>query len=506
MGVGSGESLLVIEDLGTVPFDEAMEVQERIHDEVRRGLRPDTLLILEHPHVFTLGRAADESFVRSLIGPDGGEVPLRRVGRGGQVTYHGPGQVVLYPIMNLRRHALGVERYVWLLEQIVIEALAEIGLPAGRKDGFRGVWVGERKIASIGIGVSHGVSKHGVALNVETDLRYFRCIEPCGIAGVEMTSVCRELGGVGLTPRVRELLRRSFLRVMRLRLLRHPAWIRARARHDGKASEVEMRLARLGLRTVCEDARCPNVGECWANGEVSFLLLGEVCTRRCGFCAIAHGVGLPPDPTEPLRVARAVRELGLTHVVLTSVNRDDLSDGGAGHFAETARSIKELCPTTSVEVLVPDFGGEESSLARVLEAPIEVFAHNVETVPRLYKHARPGASYRRSLFVLSTAARSGRVKVVKSGLMLGLGERRPEVTATMEDLKRAGCNALTIGQYLSPTPESLPVERYLLPAEFESLREEGLAMGFCEVAASPLTRSSYRAGEQLRALLSRGPL
>ena len=274
---------------------------------------------------------------------------------------------------------------------------------------------------------------------------------------------------------------------------RHPPWLRVRAPGGPGFAETTRTVRELGLHTVCEEARCPNVGECWGHRTATFMLLGDTCTRNCGFCAVTHGRPLAVDPEEPGRVAIGVARLGLQHVVVTSVDRDDLPDGGAAHFAATARAIRERVPACRVEVLVPDFKGRLASVAEVAGAPIDVFNHNVETVPRLYRRARAGAGYDRSLAVLA-AARSARPGLLtKSGLMLGLGETEDELLHVFEDLRQVGCDVLTLGQYLRPSAEQLPVERYVPPDEFVALRQRAVALGFRHVEAGPLVRSSYHA-------------
>jgi lipoic acid synthetase len=256
------------------------------------------------------------------------------------------------------------------------------------------------------------------------------------------------------------------------------------------------------LASVCEEARCPNRGECWSKGHVTFMLLGRVCTRACRFCAVETGLpASPPDPQEPHRVARSVARLALTHVVLTSVNRDDLPDGGAGQFAATLRAIRSEREKTSTEVLTPDFRGDLGAVATVCDAAPDVFNHNVETIPRLYRSARPGASFRRSLAVLSEAKRLRPDALVKSGFMLGLGERPEEVSELLCVLRATGVDSVTIGQYLRPSLAHLPVVRYWKPNEFDALSDEARALGFRQVASGPLVRSSFnavRAFEDLR--------
>ena len=274
---------------------------------------------------------------------------------------------------------------------------------------------------------------------------------------------------------------------------RHPPWLKVRAPGGPSFSETRAAVKELGLHTVCEEAHCPNIGECWGHKTATFMLLGDTCTRNCGFCAVAHGRPLVVDPEEPNRVSVAVARLGLRHVVVTSVNRDDLPDGGAAHFAATARAVKARLPACRVEVLVPDFRGRLESVATVVAAPIDVFNHNIETVPRLYKRVRPGAAYDRSLAVLNAARRAHADFVTKAGLMLGLGEREDELISVFADLRLVGCEVLTLGQYLRPSAEHLPVERYVPPEEFAALGKCARALGFRHVEAGPLVRSSYHA-------------
>jgi len=274
---------------------------------------------------------------------------------------------------------------------------------------------------------------------------------------------------------------------------RHPPWLKVRAPGGPGFAETMATVREMGLHTVCQEARCPNIGECWGHKTATFMLLGDTCTRNCGFCAVTHGRPLAVDPGEPLRVASAVARLGLGHVVVTSVNRDDLPDGGAAHFAGTARAIKRLQPACRVEVLVPDFQGNLASVAEVVASPIDVFNHNLETVPRLYRRVRAGARYARSLAVLDAARRGRDGLLTKTGLMLGLGETQEELASVFRDLRSIGCDILTLGQYLQPSGEHLPVERYLPPEEFVALGAEALALGFRHVEAGPLVRSSYHA-------------
>jgi len=279
---------------------------------------------------------------------------------------------------------------------------------------------------------------------------------------------------------------------------RKPAWIRARAPNSPEVARLKAVLRDAALHTVCEEAACPNIGECFAHGTATFMILGNVCTRCCPFCDVAHGKPRPPDPGEPLNLARTIAAMGLRHVVVTSVDRDDLPDRGAGHFAACIRAIRDHSPGTVVEVLVPDFRNRVDSALEILgDAPPDVFNHNLETVPRLYGLARPGAVYAESLALLRHFNTRHPHIPAKSGLMLGLGEERHEVLQVMEDLLAHGCRMLTLGQYLQPTRDHLPVARYVTPQEFEEFGALGREMGFTHVASGPMVRSSYHADKQI---------
>ncbi len=275
-----------------------------------------------------------------------------------------------------------------------------------------------------------------------------------------------------------------------------PPWLTVRAPSGGRVEKVTGVLGRHGLVTVCREARCPNVGECWGEGTATVLVLGEICTRGCSFCSVRPGTPDPPDRSEPTRVAAAAAELGWTHLVVTSVTRDDLPDGGAEHFAAVVEALRALSPPPSVELLVPDFAGSEESVRTVVEAGPDILAHNLETVPRLYPSVRPGASYERSLELLRRSREFDPSLTVKSGLMVGLGERRDEVIAVLEDLFRTGCRSVTVGQYLPPSRHHPRVSRYVTPEEFDELADSARRIGFDRVASGPLVRSSYRAGKE----------
>jgi lipoic acid synthetase len=286
--------------------------------------------------------------------------------------------------------------------------------------------------------------------------------------------------------------------------LKKPDWIRVRAGNSAaRFGEVKGILREHGLHTVCEEATCPNIGECFGKGTATFMILGDLCTRRCPFCDVGHGVPLPPDPAEPDKLAATVAALRLRYVVVTSVDRDDLRDGGAGHFAACIRAIRAAAPTTAIEILVPDFRGRlEIALDLLAAAPPDVMNHNLETVPRLYRQARPGADYAHSLKLLQDFRQRLPEIPTKSGLMVGLGETDEEILEVMRDLRAHDVEMLTIGQYLAPSGHHLPVTRYVHPETFEMYAEAAAQMGFSHCASAPLVRSSYRADRQAEDALS----
>jgi lipoic acid synthetase len=538
-----GQGPLRVRWLGTVAYVDAHALQRALF--ARTG--EDYLLLLEHPHVYTLGVRGNPRHV--LDDPESVGAELVSVDRGGDVTYHGPGQLVGYPIISVPAEPGATARYVRSVEQAVIDALSDLGLPgAGRLPGYPGVWLDPggpeaRKICAVGVRLSRGRSMHGFALNVAPDLRYFKRIVPCGIPDKPVTSLeaeglrpsmaevvdavaarvpeqlapGRPLDRQGVAPRAPSAGRREHaapgaaragrpgaLSRQRDRLVlagaepavgplgqRKPPWLRAAARIGPAYLRLKRTVCQLELVTVCEEAGCPNIFECWADGTATFMVNGARCTRSCGFCLVDTSRPLAPDPGEPERVAEAVARMGLAHAVVTAVARDDLEDGGASGFAATVAAIRRRCPGTSVELLVPDCRGSEAALAVLFEARPEVFNHNLETVARLQGAVRPQASYARSLSVLARAKEAG--LVTKSGLILGLGERDDEVRGALVDLRSVGVDVVTLGQYLRPSSAHLPVARWWRPEEFEELAGVGRDLGFRFVQASPLTRSSYHA-------------
>jgi len=541
--------------LGSVPYAEAADLQRALH----ARSNDDTLLLLEHPHVYTLGTRADPGHV--LVPPASVGADLVQTDRGGDVTYHGPGQLVGYPIVSLTEWRAGgydVVAYVRRIEDVLIEALADLGVRGARDPGYTGVWVDGAKIAAIGVRVARGRTRHGFAINVDPDLTMFDHIVPCGIPDRAVTS----LGRLGVTADMRAVVDavvRAFVRhfpsdvverqdvVWRhtpddlsaftvaamtdggsapdpspaatiavptppvpatpVRLLgrlaeagvepattsdfRRPEWMKVRA-DLGEGYRSTQRLMRsLALNTVCEEAACPNIYECWADRTATFMILGDRCTRACGFCLVDTRKPGPLDPEEPERVAEAVATLGLAHTVITCVARDDLPDGGAAAFAATIRAVRRRSPETRVEVLVSDGRGEADSFATIAAARPDVLNHNLETVARLQRAARPSAGYARSLTLLARSKDAG--LVTKSGIILGMGETEPEVRGALADLRAVGVDIVTIGQYLRPSVRHLPVDRWWHPDEFAAIGSYAESLGFAHVEAGPLVRSSYHA-------------
>ncbi len=546
--------MLRVRWIGRVAYREVLAVQTALFEHGRE----QHLLLLEHPHVFTYGPRAE---LEKNLKCDPAEVgaDFVAVKRGGDITYHGPGQLVGYPILNLE-NAIGATAHVCSVEQLVIDALTELGVKnAGRLSGFAGVWLDadndrRRKISAIGVRLAHGRTMHGFALNVDPDMTYMRQhIVPCGVAEYPVTSLKEEGIDVSMQDVVKIVSRLAIERwgggeaeqqevawVHRpedlsrfsrgegpgepVRMLgrladagvdggvdlseRKPEWLRPKVQIGTEVLKIKRTLSELKLVTVCEEAGCPNLSECWKDGTATFMVLGERCTRACGFCLVDTRKPELPEADEPQRVAEAVASMGLTHAVLTMVARDDLTDGGFAHVAECVQAIRERNPLTRIETLVSDAKGDVASLQLLFDARPDVFNHNIETVARLQRAVRPSAGYARSLGVLSAAKAAG--LVVKSGLVLGMGETSEEVDGCLADLAGIGVNIVTIGQYLRPTTHHTPVARWIHPDEFTRWKQVGESLGIGHVESSPLTRSSYHAkqsadaaGEAVPVTLSR---
>jgi lipoic acid synthetase len=527
--------------LGRVRYRDAHALQHGLF----RHSSDDYLLLLEHPHVYTSGVRGRAEHV--LVDPASVGAELVKADRGGDVTYHGPGQLVGYPILSVPIGPGSIPDHVHRVEELVILTLEELGLAdVGRLPEYPGVWVGvssanPRKICAIGTRASRGRTMHGFALNVAPDMSMFAHIIPCGIADRPVTSLKDEGIDVGMDVVVgtvtrlaasvfaREGLEREIewqsadapepvalettapTRSIDRRLAkagvdssvavkiqsRKPDWLRVEAKMGDDYLKLRKTMRTLDLVTVCEEAGCPNIYECWADGTATFMINGDRCTRACGFCLIDTQHPLPLDPIETDRVARAVEQMGLAYAVVTTVTRDDLDDGGAKAMAETIRAIRRRSPNTQIEVLISDCKGDERDLQTIFDARPDVLNHNLETVLRLQRAVRPSASYACSLAVLARAKASG--LVTKSGIILGMGEREEEVVVALEDLAAIDLDIVTMGQYLRPSAAHVPVARYWSPEDFDAIRHTARQMGFAHVEASPLTRSSYHARQALNA-------
>ncbi len=527
----------------------------------------DHLLLLEHDHVVTLSKRTPREHL--LVDVESMGATVATTDRGGDITYHGPGQLVGYPILTVPGKRGGgmadTASYVEGIEQLLLDVLADLGVEAGRLARHNGVWIDPdgirpRKIAAIGVRITRGRSMHGFSLNVDPDLSWFSRIVPCGITDKGVTSLAAEGVDVSMREVVDLVVAKAAARWGRgqaidradvawrvpaedlapftrgegagtpvgrqgigygeqadgtsVRLLgrlaeagvsedpvrlksRKPEWMRVPLDTGPTYREIKKTMRELDLVTVCEEAGCPNISECWNDGTATFMILGERCTRACGFCLVDTRKPIAVDPAEPARVAEAVDRMGLAHAVVTMVARDDLPDGGAAAVAGTVHAIRTRVPACRVEVLVSDFKGNADSLQTVFDARPDVFNHNIETVARLQRAVRPSASYARSLSVLARAKRAG--LVTKSSIIVGMGETDDEVTQTMSDLSAIGVDIVTIGQYLRPTSHHLPVANWWKPSVFDDWKCKGEAMGIGHVESSPLTRSSYHAREAAEA-------
>jgi lipoic acid synthetase len=538
--------------LGRVPYAEALAVQEALF----RGRTEQHLLLLEHPHVFTYGPRSDLDH-NLHCDPTAVGAELVAVSRGGDITYHGPGQLVGYPIITVA-NKLDAAGHVNNVEQVVIDTLAAFGVSAGRLTEYPGVWVdaagpNPRKICAIGVRLKAGRTMHGFALNVATDMTYLReHIVACGIGDRPVTSLREEGVDVEMRDVVDVLARIAGERWGQRRMerqdvawrhrpddlslfsrgagpgevvrpdrhaepvrltsrladagvsqglsisTRKPEWLRPKVHHTAPVLDLKRTIRSLGLVTVCEDAGCPNLSECWADGTATFMVLGDRCTRACGFCLVDTRRPEAPAADEPQRVAEAIDRMALDHVVLTMVARDDLADGGMAHVAACVDAIRQRRPHASVETLISDARGDGTALATLFASRPDVMNHNVETVARLQRAVRPSAAYARSLSVLARSKAAG--LVTKSGFMVGLGERDDEIEGLLADLAAIGVDIVTIGQYLRPTSHHIPVDRWVPPARFSDWASLGESLGIGHVEASPLTRSSYHARQAVSAL------
>ena len=527
--------------LGNLPYSEALILQKGLKESVAGEHNPyDYLLLLEHNNVITIGRTGDTNNL--LLDSDELEkkgIEFFETDRGGDVTFHGKGQLIGYPIMRLQ-DPKKVIPFVRSLEQTIIKTLGSFDIEAFSKEDDTGVWTSEGKIASIGVKVSKWTTYHGFALNIFDKLEGFDFINPCGNQEEKIASVhtfnteisfddvvnkitetfTAEFGyeDVGIqmsqfTPtqlkkqkkhEIDEMLDKGVFQknnnlvpITIKGLLpnepERPEWMKVKANLGKDYRDLKNLISEKKLNTVCEEASCPNIYECWSMGTATFMIMGDTCTRACGFCDVNTGKPNDLDELEPLRVAESVMTMGLTHAVITSVNRDDLLDGGSQFFAQTINEVKRLNPSTSVEVLIPDFKGDKGAIDNIIEASPEVLNHNLETVPRLQREIRTAASYGRSLSLLQYAKESAFLGKTKTGLIVGMGEEFEEVIAVLEDLSQINVDIVTIGQYLRPTAKHRPIHRYVDKEEFIKYKSIGESFGIPHIESGPLVRSSYHA-------------
>ncbi len=539
----TGNPLLRTRWLGRLPYAEAWDLQRGIHDGRARGRTADDyLLLVEHPPVFTIGRNGDGANLvsgREAAVAAGAEV--FDVDRGGDITFHGPGQLVGYPIVRLPE-AKRIVPYVRSLERALIATLAAFGVKGWAEEGYTGVWTEKGKVAAIGVRVSRQVTMHGFALNLDPDMEFFSMMNPCGITDRPVTTLSELVGRrVTLEEAVEAVIPAfaaefgysevetqlaAFTRRQARQAPDHevdrllaagtfspenrrgepvlingrlpgepprPEWMKVKARMDDDYLQLKKLMRGLSLHTVCEEANCPNIYECWGSGTATLMILGDVCTRACSFCNVNTGKPTEFDVLEPFRAAEAIAAMGLSHAVITSVNRDDLADGGAGIFAQTITETRRRSPGTDIEVLIPDFKGDPEALATLMAARPEVLNHNTETVLRLQRDIRTSANYGRSLALLWRAKQLNPEGLTKSGLIVGMGETEEEVLGALADLRAVGVDIITIGQYLRPTARHRPIHRYVHPDEFQRYKAFGESIGLPHVESGPLVRSSYHA-------------
>jgi len=509
-----------------IPLEEARKLQEEALQKLLAGgdeTGRHQMLITEHPPTFLLGddvSEADEAAIKDEFGAQESP-PVFRSSQARGVEVFGPGQLAVYLTMDLEHWRRDIDGLVTALEDVLLRVLADFGVAGERQGDGRAIRVpaqGNRPIATLRTRLRRWVATARVTLHTNTDLEPLQTIHAklggSGRAdndyddehehehenmGLPVTMV--QLGmPIERQDAVREAFLHHYEAVLGSRVaiaqreeLRtaKPPWLKARLPHALGTERVSEIIGGQRLHTVCESAHCPNMGECWGHGTATFMINGNICTRSCSFCAVYTGRPQALDRDEPRRVAEAARLMGLQYVVVTSVNRDELSDGGASNFAQTIRLLREQIPGVAIEVLIPDFRGVAAALEAVFATRPDVLNHNIETVERLYRRVRPQARYARSLEVIVQARAAG--LTTKSGIMLGLGEEEEEIERTLRDLHAHGCSIVTIGQYLRPSEKHHPLVRYATPAEFERWRERGLAIGFQTVESGPLVRSSYHA-------------
>ena len=527
--------------LGKLPYSEAYDLQLGLHRSVsQEDSKDDYLLLLEHNNVITSGRSSKEN---NLLVSKG---QLHELGieyfetdRGGDITYHGDGQLIGYPIIRLS-DPKKVIPFVRNLENVIIDSLRKFKIDSFTKEDDTGVWTAKGKIASVGIKVSKWTTYHGFSLNIFDSLDGYQLINPCGKQSEQITSIHQfnpdisfqevaseisdnfakvfgytntDIQFSQFTPRqlkrtkefnIDQMVKDGVFKINQNQIPvtvrgilpsepKRPEWMKVKANLGSDYVSLKNLLSEKKLNTVCEEASCPNIYECWSMGTATFMIMGDVCTRACGFCDVKTGKPGELDLGEPLRVAESVQAMNLTHAVITSVNRDDLEDGGSMFFADTIRAVKDKNSHCDVEVLVPDFKGLRSAIQNIIDASPEVFNHNLETVPRLQREIRTAASYGRSLSLLEYVKKQGFMGKTKTGLIVGMGETKEEVISVLKDLSKIEVDIVTIVQYLSLTAKHRRIDRYATIDEFEDYKIIGESYGIPHVESGPLVRSSYHA-------------
>ena len=527
--------------LGKLPYGEAYILQKGLHSATSQESSPfDYLLLLEHNNVVTIGRSGDINNLlvsKNILNEN--NIEFFETDRGGDITFHGDGQLIGYPIIRLD-DPKKVVPFVRKIENVIIDTLAELSIEAFSKTDDTGVWTKEGKIASIGIKVSKWTTLHGFSLNISENTKGFDFINPCGSSEEHVVSIQQYDETVSFKE-VTEIISRKFVEIFKYEKVdkqfsqftprqlkkkkefhidqlvnngvfnayknsvpitlnssvksepERPEWMKVKANLGKDYLSLKSLIKEKRLNTVCEEASCPNIYECWSMGTATFMIMGDTCTRACGFCDVNTGKPCDLDMDEPYRVAESVKIMGLTHAVITSVNRDDLDDGGSAFFAKTIDEVRLKNNQTSIEVLIPDFKGSKEAIDNIINANPEVLNHNLETVPRLQREIRTAASYGRSLALLQYAKESHFLGKTKTGLIVGMGEEFEEVIAVLKDLSRINIDIVTIGQYLRPTQRHRLIDRYVSEEEFEQYKTIGQELGIPHIESGPLVRSSYHA-------------
>ena len=527
--------------LGKLPYGEAYILQKGLHLATSQEDSPfDYLLLLEHNNVVTIGRSGDINNLlvsKNILNEN--NIEFFETDRGGDITFHGDGQLIGYPIIRLD-DPKKVVPFVRKIENVIIDTLAELSIDAFSKIDDTGVWTKEGKIASIGIKVSKWTTLHGFSLNISENTKGFDFINPCGSSDEHVVSI-QQFDETVSFKEVTEIISRKFVEIFKYEKVdkqfsqftprqlkkkkefhidqlvnngvfnasknsvpitlnssvksepERPEWMKVKANLGKDYLSLKSLIKEKRLNTVCEEASCPNIYECWSMGTATFMIMGDTCTRACGFCDVNTGKPCDLDMDEPYRVAESVKIMGLTHAVITSVNRDDLDDGGSAFFAKTIDEVRLENNQTSIEVLIPDFKGSKDAIDNIINANPEVLNHNLETVPRLQREIRTAASYGRSLALLQYAKESHFLGKTKTGLIVGMGEEFEEVISVLKDLSRINIDIVTIGQYLRPTQRHRLIDRYVSQEEFEQYKTIGQELGIPHIESGPLVRSSYHA-------------